>query len=105
MSLSAKEVGLLRLFFYFIKQSFVVSESPGHCDHHRQPRGQDRHPRRGRAGEQDRVRQPQDPRPLRNKKRNHFRNLLWCVGWPKYFNCVLAKIYLIFIDHNFIYQD
>ena len=20
---------------------FVVSESPGHCDHHRQPRGQD----------------------------------------------------------------
>ena len=43
---------------------FVVSESPGHGDHHRQSRGQDRHPRRGRAGEQDRVRQPQDTRPL-----------------------------------------
>ena len=48
--------------------SLFVSESPGHGDHHRQPRGQDRHPRRGRAGEQDRVRQPQDSRPLIGEK-------------------------------------
>ena len=28
-------------FFLLYKQSCVVSEYPGHCDHHRQPRGQD----------------------------------------------------------------
>ena len=53
------------LKIFYGDKIFLLSESAGHGDHHCQPRGPDRHPRRGRAGEQDRVRQPQDTRPLR----------------------------------------
>ena len=39
-------------------------EFEGHSYHHRQPRGEDRHPRRLHPREQDRVRQHEDHGPL-----------------------------------------
>ena len=43
-------------------------EFEGHGDHHRQPRGEDRHPRRLHPREQDRVRQHEDHGPLTTRQ-------------------------------------
>lgn len=55
--------------------TLVCCVDAGNRHHHRQPRRPDRYPGRSHAGEQDRLREPAHPRPLRHSGKKAFHTL------------------------------